>query len=155
MRFKNILTIVFLMMILGVNLSANNKKNITVFYKDKAPSQKVLKRTNQLLNQFKKNYLINYFSIEDKKNLDIITKLGLPSTHFPFAIAIDGKYTAKIEGKVISFVHFPLFMKGIGRHEGNWSISDLEKVLNDNSFLSNENSLPDLEKETSTGECDE
>ncbi len=153
MRFKFILITVF-MMILGNNLSANDKKNIAVFYKDKPPSQKVLKRTNQLLNQFSDSYFINYYSIEDKKNFDVITKLGLPSTHFPFAIVIDGKYTAKIDGKVVSFVHFPLFMKGIGRHEGNWSISDLEKVLNDNFLLSNKNSLPNLEKETSTGECE-
>ncbi len=155
MRFKFILITVFMMMILGNNLSANDKKNIVVFYKDKPPSQKVLKRTNQLLNQFKEFYLINYYSIEDKNNLDVITKLGLPSTHFPFAIVINGKYTAKIDGKVVSFVHFPLFMKGIGRHEGNWSISDLEKVLNDNFLLSKEISLPNLEEETSTGECEE
>ena len=87
--------------------------------------------------------------------MDIITQFGLPSTHFPFSVVINGKFTANIDDKVVSFVHFPLFMKGIGRHEGNWSIADLEKVLYDNSLLLEENILPTLEDDSNSSECEE
>jgi len=142
-------------MILDNNLTANETAIISVFYKNKKPSQQVLEKVNQLLEQFKDLYQINYYLIEDKKNIDVIIKFGLPSTHFPFAIVINGKFTAKINGKVVSFVHFPLFMKGIGRHEANWSIADVEKVLNDNSLLLEENILSNLGEETNSNECEE
>ena len=68
---------------------------------------------------------------------------------------INGIFTAEIDDKIVSFVHFPEFMKGIGRHEGNWSISDLEAVLKDNSLLTEKNILPELNEESEQEECDE
>ena len=155
MSLKFILIIVIVMMILSNNLSANDKEIISIFYKDKKPSQQVLEKINKLLEQFKDSYQINYYLIEDQKNMDVITQFGLPSTHFPFSVVINGKFTAKIDDKLVSFVHFPLFMKGIGRHEGNWSIADLEKVLNDNSLLLEENILPILEEDNNDSECED
>ena len=155
MRSRFILIIVLMMITLGNNLRGNDTMIVSVFYKEKKPSQKVLEKTNKLLEQFKDSYQINYYLIEDEKNTDIITKFGLPSTHFPFAVIIDSKFTAKIDDKLVSFIHFPLFMKGIGRHEGNWSIDDLEKVLNDNSLLIKENTLPVLEEDENTSDCEE
>ena len=155
MRLKFILIIVIFTMILSINLSANEKEIISIFYKDKKPSQQVLEKINEFLEQFKDSYQINYYLIEDQKNTNIITQFGLPSTHFPFSVVINGKFTARIDDKVISFVHFPLFMKGIGRHEGNWSIADLEQVLNDNSLLLEENILPILEEDKNDSECED
>ena len=155
MRFRLILIVVYVMMILSNNLTANDKTIISIFYKDKKPSQQVLEKINQLLEQFKDSYQINYYLIEDKKNTVVITKFGLPSTHFPFAVVISGKFTANIDDRVVSFVHFPLYMKGIGRHEGNWSIADIEKVLYDNSLLLEENILPILEEDSNSSECEE
>ena len=155
MRLKSILIIVIVMMILSNNLSANDKEIISIFYKDKKPSQQVLEKINDLLEQFKDSYQINYYLIEDQKNMDVITQFGLPSTHFPFSVVINGKFTAKIDDKLVSFVHFPLFMKGIGRHEGNWSIADLEQVLNDNSLLLEENILPLLKEDNNSSDCEE
>ena len=155
LKLKFILIISIFMTVLSNNLSASDKVDISVFYKNKKPSQKVLEKTNKLLEQFKDSYQINYYLIEDPKNIDIITKLGLPSTHFPFSVVINGKFNAKIADKLVSFTHFPLFMKGIGRHEGNWSIADLEKVLNDNTLLLEKNTLPVLEEDKNNSECED
>lgn len=155
MRLKSILIIVIFTMILSINLSANDKEIISIFYKDKKPSQQVLEKINESLEQFEDSYQINYYLIEDQKNTDVITQFGLPSTHFPFSVVINGKFTARIDDKLVSFVHFPLFMKGIGRHEGNWSMADLEQVLNDNSLLLEENILPILEEDNNDSECED
>jgi len=91
----------------------------------------------------------------NQQNQEIISRYNLPDTHFPFAVVINGKYSAEVEGKKIDFVHFPRFMHGIGRHEGNWSLEALEKVLRDNSLLLEENILPDIEHDDNEEECEE
>ena len=149
------LLLVFTMLILTNSLSATDITKVSVFYKDKKPSQQVLEKINLLLESYKDSYQITYYMIEEEKNKEIIAELVLPTTHLPFAIVIDGKYTANIDEKVVSFVHFPLFMKGIGRHEGNWSIADVEKVLNDNSLISEKNILPVLIEEESDSDCND
>ncbi|MEA1972897.1 MAG: hypothetical protein U9N34_06355 [Candidatus Cloacimonadota bacterium] len=155
MKLKLLSIMVFFVIILNTNLSANNKTTISIFYKNKKPSQQVLERINLLMEQFEELYQINYYLIEDQENMEIIKRFGLPSTHFPFAVVIDGKFTAKIDDKHISFIHFPLFMKGIGRHEGNWSIANLESILNNKSLLLQKNILPILDENSNDSDCEE
>ena len=127
---------------------------IDVFYKDKEPSQRALQKIDLVLEEYKDDHQINYHLIEADATQTKISEFGLPSTHFPVAVVIDGRFTAEIEGKIISFVHFPLFMKGIGRHEGNWSLSDLSEVLKDKSLLSEQNILPPIAEDNEDSECE-
>lgn len=155
MKRRTFLLIIMSVIFIGSNLLAATKPAISIFYKDKPPSQKVLEKVNQLLEEFKDFYEVSYYNIDDPANSDLIAEFGLPSTHFPIAVVVNGKFTAKIDNKVISLIHFPLFMKGIGRHEGNWSIADLRKVMTDNSLLLEANILPILAEEETEGECKE
>ncbi len=123
---------------------------IEVFHKDLPPSLETLDRTNAVLARFVDDYEISYNLITDSATVDLIRKYSLPDTHFPFAVVIDGCYSAMIDGEQIDFVHFPLFMHGIGRHEGNWSMEYLELVLNDNTLLMDESILPVLDEEGDT-----
>ena len=144
-----------ILFLLSILFSQEAKVNtIDVFHKDQPPSIKTLKKTKQVLESFKETYTINYHLITDPKNAEIIEQYDLPKTHFPFAIVINGKCTAEIDSSKIDFVHFPLFMKGIGRHEGNWSMKSLEMVLENNSLLIDENVLSELKGEESTS-CDQ
>ena len=150
------IAIVLVLISISLLLYAGNasKPVIHVFHKNKAPSLKALEKINEALEKHKSDFEIRYLDIEDQANLELIHSLGLPSTHFPVAVVIDGKFTIQREDKTISFVHFPVFMRGIGRHEGNWSIADLEAALNDKSLLSDVNILPVLEDEDSEGKCE-
>ncbi|MCD4651689.1 MAG: hypothetical protein K8S56_07895 [Candidatus Cloacimonetes bacterium] len=130
-------------------------KTVEVFHKNKKPSLETLAKTNDILNQYKEKYEITYYDIEDSVNIELIRKYDLPETHFPFAVVIDGKFSAMIDSTKRDFVHFPLFMKGIGRHEGNWSLSHLETALKDNALLLEEHILPELEEEESECEGEE
>lgn len=112
-----------------------------IFYKDKPPSQKVLVRVDSLLSRYSHKYSVKYYNIENENSQNMILKLGLPSTHFPFAIVINGSFTANIGGKTISFLHFPKFMHGIGRHEGNWSLEALILLLDDHKLLKKKTSF--------------
>lgn len=151
---KHLIFIVILILLVSF-LIASEQSIISVFYKEMIPSQKVLARVDSLLVGYADNYEIKYFNIEEEKNAELIKEIGLPETHFPFAVVINGKFAADINGKSVSFVHFPLFMKGIGRHEGNWSLEDLRKVLENNTLLFETNILPVLDEETETSECEE
>lgn len=115
---------------------------IEVFHKNMPPSLETLEQTNTVLARYADAYEIMYHLITDSVTADLIVKYDLPGTHFPFAVVINDRFSAFIDGEKIDFVHFPLFMHGIGRHEGNWSMEHLELVLNDNELLMDENVLP-------------
>jgi len=150
-------TIITLLTMLSATFAQESKMaNIDVFFKNQKPSQLALAEINKVLENYKTTCKISYYLITDSVNAEIIAKYGLPSTHFPVAVVIDGKFTAKINDKTVSFIHFPNFMAGIGRHEGNWSIADMEAALKDNSLLAEKNILPELEAEKadSKDKCD-
>ncbi len=115
---------------------------IEVFHKDMPPSLETLEQVYVVLSDYSDEYEVKYYLITDSSSAGIIEEYNLPSTHFPFAVVINGRYSAMIDGEKIDFVHFPLFMHGIGRHEGNWSMELLKKALDDNSLLLDENTLP-------------
>ena len=150
-----ILVVTIALMLISPALYAREsaKPIVNVFYKQKAPSLSTLEKVNEVLDGFRDVYDIRYYNIEDEANLELIESLGLPSTHFPFAVVIDGRFSIQTEHGVASFVHFPDFMGGIGRHEGNWTVTDLESALKDNSLLLEANILPELEQE-SEGQCE-
>jgi len=121
---------------------AEPDNTIDVFFKNKPPSLKTLEKVKTILEKYRSEYTITYYLITDPANGELIRKYEFPETHFPFAVVINGKHAAMIDKKVIHFFEFPLFMKGIGRHEGNWSMDDLGKVLQDNTLLLDKNVLP-------------
>ncbi len=143
---KTILSI-FMLGILSLSvLSAKETKTIEIFFKNKPPSIKTLSKVLPMVNKYSKEYKIYLNEIYSPESADIIKAYGLPTTHFPFAVVINGKFTAKIDGKEIGFVHFPKFMNGIGRHEGNWSLEMLEAAIKNPKLLANENKLPAIEE---------
>lgn len=122
---------------------ASEKATIEVFHKSPAPAMQTLERTNEVLDKFVDEFSIAYHEINQEETKELIDKYSLPGTHFPFAIFINGKSAAEIDGEKIVFFDFPKFMHGIGRHEGNWSMLALEKVLNDTSLLISDNLIPE------------
>ncbi|MBT3169613.1 MAG: hypothetical protein HN952_03160 [Candidatus Cloacimonetes bacterium] len=141
---KNNLSLILLLGLFLISCGHNSLKTIDVFHKNKKPSLQTLEKTNTILNKYKGEYEIAYYVITDSNNVELLQKYNLPGTHFPFAIVINSNFSAKINHKKIDFVHFPLFMHGIGRHEGNWSLADLETVLMDNTLLLETNILPNI-----------
>jgi len=144
---NKILTVLAILVISPVLSGDTPIVTVEVFHKSMPPSLETLEETNALLAQFADEYEITYHLITDSATADLIQEYNLPDTHFPFAVVIDGKYSAMIGDEKIDFVHFPLFMHGIGRHEGNWSMEYLELVLIDNSLLIDENIQPLLDEE--------
>lgn len=130
-----------------------NPNTIDVFHKEMPPSLQTLEATNAVLAEFSDEYEIAYHLITDTASSELIRQYNLPGTHFPFAITVNGKYSAAISGETIYFVHFPVFMHGIGRHEGNWSLDHLKQVLGDTSLLIDENIPPVLDESEETTEC--
>ena len=125
---------------------------IDVFYKEMPPSLETLEQVDSVLAEFSDEWVIGYHIITDTASVDLIRLYNLPDTHFPFAVVINGRYSAMVGGEKIDFVHFPLFMHGIGRHEGNWSMTLLRQVLDDPSLLMEENHLEELDDSGET-EC--
>jgi hypothetical protein len=154
-NFLNILILFAAVAIIPAAPGAEEQDRIEVFHKTREPAMKTLERVKPVIEKYERDYRIYYHVITDPENEELISKYNLPGTHFPFAVVINGRFSAKIDDQKIDFVHFPLFMHGIGRHEGNWSLETLEQVLRDNSLLIKENILPELEDEEDQHECEE
>ncbi len=119
---------------------------VEVFHKEMPPSLRTLERVDSVLAGSGEDLDVTYHLITDPAEASLISAYGLPDAHFPFAVVVDGRFSAEIDGRRVDFVHFPLFMHGIGRHEGNWSLGDLAAVLADTSLLLEESGLPDIEE---------
>jgi hypothetical protein len=135
-------------------LIAKPASTIDVFYKNQPPSLKTLEKVLPVLNEFSSKYSVNLHCITDTLSTDLIQEYQLPATHFPFAVVINGMFSAEFENKKIDFIHFPEFMHGIGRHEGNWSLEQLKTVLNTPKSLCEKNILPIL-KDVESSTCSE
>lgn len=132
-------------------LAATEKPVIDVFYKNRNPSLMVLEKALPVLMGFSARYDIQLHCITSAEEAGLIAHYGLPETHFPFAVVVDGHYTARLDGRETHFVHFPMFLRGIGRHEGDWYVSDLERMLNgEGEWL--DNALPVIEDDEEHGE---
>ncbi len=114
-------------------------REIWVFYKEQLPSMETRAIVSEFLEDYRDQYTIAYRLITDPKEKQTIGSLGLSTDHLPIAIAINGKTSAMIDGETIVFVNFPDIMHHIGKHKGNWTLNDLQKVLDDNTLLLDEN----------------
>ncbi|MCK5840849.1 MAG: hypothetical protein KAH31_01670 [Candidatus Sabulitectum sp.] len=146
---------IMLHIFLTASLMSTGLNTVDVFHKEMPPSQQTLEMVNTVLSEFADEYEIAYHLITDTASSGIIQQYNLPGTHFPFAITVNEKYSATINEETIFFVHFPLFMHGIGRHEGNWSMDHLQQVLANTSLLIDENIPPVLDESEETTECPE
>ncbi len=112
---------------------------IWVFYKEQPPSLQTHSVISEFLDDYTDQYVVEYRLITDPDQKQTIESLGLSTDHLPVAIAINGKTSAMIDEEVIVFTNFPDFMHHIGRHPGNWTLDHLQKVLDDNTLLLDEN----------------
>lgn len=143
-KLKLIFVCVLFFMVLACGMAepmvaSDTKPLIQVFYKEKEASMQAYEQLKPFFKSYEKDYTIQYLLITDPANAELMASLNLPVEHFPLAIAINGKTSAGIDGKTIIFAHFPDFMHHIGRHQGNWTLEHLKKVLQDNSLLLPEN----------------
>ncbi len=120
-------------------IDTHEKPLIRVFYKEKEASMKAYEQLKPFLEKYEKNYTVQYLLITDPANADLMASLNLPVEHFPLAVVIKGKTSAMIDGEQIIFAHFPDFMHHIGRHQGNWTLEHLKRVMHDSSLLLPEN----------------
>ncbi len=112
---------------------------IWVFFKEQPPSLQAHSVISEFLDDYTDQYVVEYRLITDPDQKQTIESLGLSTEHLPVAIAINGKTSAMIDGELIVFANFPDFMHHIGRHPGNWTLDHLQRVLDDNTLLLNEN----------------
>lgn len=103
------------------------------------PSLETRGKIETFLEAFQDEYEIRYLDMTDSTNAVLMKGLGLPTEHFPFGLAVNGRTSAEIDGETIVFTHFPDFMHHIGKHRGNWTLEHLEKALKDPGMLLPEN----------------
>jgi hypothetical protein len=143
MRIVILLIILCLTSILhGIEKDDMNRQ-IDIFYKNRLPSLQTLAEVLPVIVDQSDRYSIRLHEITNPSTKELICQYNLPDTHFPFAVVVNGHFSGVAEGRQFDFVHFPLFMEGIGRHEGNWSLEDLNLILENPDLLLERNIPPE------------
>lgn len=121
------------------SMDLNNKTLIQIFYKKQKPSLEAYNKIKSFLEPFAGDCKIQYLLISEPDNKKLMKDLGFYPDHFPIGIAINGKTSANIDGDIITFANFPVFMHHIGRHPGNWTLNHLKKALKNPTLLKPDN----------------
>lgn len=135
---QKIMPLAGLLFLLGCSsgdLSRKAARQVEIFHKPLPPSEKTTRLVDAVLKDYGDTVVVRKYNILDPATAPLIEKYGLPETHFPFALLIDGSFSAELDGKAVDFVEFPLEMKGIGRHEGDWTMAQLRRVLDDPKLI--------------------
>ncbi len=112
---------------------------VMLIYKEKSPSLETRKAVKDFLSEYHSNIEVVEVLMTDPDNRGLMDSLRLPLEHFPFALAVNGKTSARIGQDTVIFAKFPDFMHHMQKHEGNWTLEHLELVLNDTSLLLEDN----------------
>ncbi len=140
-------------MIFGLEGNPDSDR-IDIFYKNKTPSLRVMERALPVVMEYADRYSIEMHEITSPETEPLIDKYNLPETHFPFAVVVNGHFSLQVDERQADLLHFPRFMHGIGRHEGNWSLDDLRHALEHPEMLIETNVPPQL-PETDDDHCPE
>lgn len=151
--------LLIILLLLGLSVLSHgtesaDETSIDLFYKNMSPSLQTLAKVLPVVLENTGNHRVMLHDIHAPETAPLIERYHLPDTHFPFAVVINGHFSVGIDGRQAAFVHFPLFMKGIGRHEGNWSLDDLRYGLAHPEALLETNVPPEL-PETEEEPCPE
>ena len=150
-----VLLLAMIVLAAGCLAQETSVPTIDVFFKNQPPSLRVLERVLPLVMEHAADYAVRLHCITSPESEQLIESYGLPGTHFPFAVVVDGRFSALLGGRQVDFVHFPAFMHGIGRHEGNWSLDDLRQMLAGAGQWRQENVLPTLTEPRSESNCED
>ncbi len=118
--------ILFMALIPGAALPAP-PVSVEVLYMNHGPLQPTLKEIRSICGGYGKALVVAWYDFESPEGEKFMARKGIHQ-HVPLVIWIDGKATAKIQGKEAQFAGFPT---GAGplSFQGKWSLDDLRGAL--------------------------
>jgi hypothetical protein len=119
----------FLLVMMGpVQAGASEMVKIEVLYMNHGPLRPTIRNLQELFGHYKGKINVSWYDEDQKEGKDFEKDKGIQG-HIPLLVLIKGKKDFIIEGKTIIFEGFPSGSGPFKEVEGNWSIADLQRLL--------------------------
>ena len=119
-----VLSILFCM---PANAPAAPTVSVEILYMNHGPMMPTVREIQKLCSRYGKKINVAWHDFESADGEAFMARKGLRQ-HIPLMIWIDGKTTANVKGKDISFAGFPTG-SGPAFFQGKWMIDDLRGAL--------------------------
>jgi hypothetical protein len=118
--------VLFLLVIPAVALPAA-PVSVEILYMNHGPLLSTIKGIKELCSGYGKAVTVSWYDFESPEGEKFMARKGIQQ-HLPLVIWIDGKPTAKVNGKEVQFVGFPTG-SGPPSFQGKWTLEDLRGAL--------------------------
>jgi hypothetical protein len=100
---------------------------VEILYMNHGPMMPTVKDIKNLCSRYGNKIKVAWYDFESTDGEKFMARKGIRQ-HVPLIIWIDGKSTATINGKEVSFMGFPTGA-GPASFQGRWTIADLRMAL--------------------------
>ena len=111
-----------------VRAGASEMVKIEILYMNHGPLRPTIRNLQELLDHYQGKVNVVWYDEDLKEGKAFENDKGIQG-HVPLLMLINGKKEFVVEGKAIVFQGFPSGSGPFKEVEGNWSITDLQRLL--------------------------
>ena len=118
--------------ILSTPLNGHEEKTVRleILYMNHGPMQPTIRNLKELIDSYHGNVNAQWFDADLASGKEFMKKINIRG-HIPLLIIVNGKTSFSIDGEDIIFQGFPTGAGPFKAVEGNWSMGQLRRVLDD------------------------
>jgi hypothetical protein len=111
-----------------IRAGASDKVKIEILYMNHGPLRPTIRNLQELFGQYQGQVNVVWYDEDQKESKAFEKDKGIQG-HVPLLMLINGKKEFVVEGKTIIFEGFPSGSGPFKEVEGDWSITDLQRLL--------------------------
>ncbi len=108
--------------------SAADKVQFDILYMNHGPMRPTIAKIKELLGNYEDTVQASWYDVDQPSGKSYMKKKKIVG-HIPMLIMIDGQSDFSIDGREIQLQGFPTGASPFKRVEGNWSLDDLQLLL--------------------------
>lgn len=105
-----------------------DKTQLDILYMNHGPMRPTVAKIKDLLGNYGDTVQASWYDVDQLSGKSFMKKQKIVG-HIPMLIMIDGQSDFSIDGKEVKFQGFPTGASPFKRVEGNWSLDDLQLLL--------------------------
>lgn len=126
---KQSLLFLFLFLLLTQHAAAATIK-MDILFMNHGPMRPTVAKIKSLLNNYSGDVAASWYDADLKSGKTFMREQGITG-HIPLLIQINGQSAFTLDGRSVTLIGFPTGAAPFKRVEGNWSLDDLQRILDD------------------------
>jgi len=109
---------------------AANKTQFDILYMNHGPMRPTIAKIKELLGNYQNTVQASWHDVDQASGKSFMKQQKI-NGHIPMLIMIDGQSDFSIDGRAVKLQGFPTGASPFKRVEGNWSLEDLQLLLDE------------------------